>query len=152
MNKVYLMYLGKELYAWTRDKKLRDQFINFRTHEFHIFKHELDIEEYQEFAEKYNSSELMESTIQIDGNPYKIAMTKNEDGHFNGYLDTIVYSYSDAIERLKMTDDKKLYEILTEIDPILQTIEDPHSSEKLVCATVDMKEIDIFYDMFPDTF
>lgn len=152
MNKVYMLYLGKELYAWTREKDLRDQFINFRTAEFHSFKHELDIEEYQDFAEKYQSCELIEGTIQIDTNPYKVAMTKNEYNHFNGYLDTVVYSYSDAIERLKMTDDKKLYEILVDLDPILQTIEDPHSSEKLACATIDMKEIDIFYDMFPDTF
>ncbi len=153
MNKVYVMYLGKELYAWTREKQKRDQFINFRTRRFYTFKHELDIEEYSEFAEKYHSKELVETTIHIDGNPYKVAATKDEDSQFNGYLDTIVDNYSDAIERLKRgMEDSKIYKILTEIDPVLQSIEDSHTSEKIACAVVDMKEIDIFYDMFSDTF
>ena len=49
-------------------------------------------------------------------------------------------------------EDSKIYKILTEIDPVLQSIEDSHTSEKIACAVVDMKEIDIFYDMFSDTF
>lgn len=153
MNKVYVIYLGKELYAWTRDKRLRDQFLNFRTHKFFTSKHELDIEEYSEFVEKYHDGELVEDIIHIEGNPYKIAMTKYEQGKFTAYINTIVDVYSDAINRLKrFMIDRKIYQLLVDIDPVLQTIEDPHMNEKIACAVIDMKEADIFYDMFPDTF
>lgn len=153
MNKVYMIYLGKEFYAWTRDKKLRDQFLNFRTNKFYVTKHELDIEEYSEFAEKYYEKELVIDKVNVDGTSCNISMTKYEQGKYTAYLDTIVNSYTDAVTRLKTyVDDNKIYDIVTELDPVLQTIEDKYTGEKIVCAVIDMKEADIFYDMFPDTF
>ena len=153
MKKVYMIYLGKGLYAWSTKKELRDRFLEFRTHEFFTCKHELGNKEYSNFAENYHDMELVEDKINIEGKPCVMVMTRYEQGKFNAYLDTIIADFSQAIRELKhVVEDNKIYKIITGIDPVLQEIIDPSTEESFTCATLDMKEINVFYDMFPDTF
>lgn len=148
-----MIYLGKGLYAWSTNKELRDQFLEFRTHEFFTCKHELENKKYSNFAENYHDMELVEDKINIEGRSCKMIMTRYEQGKFNAYLDTIVNEYSQAIRELKnMVEDAKVYKIITKLDPVIQEIVDPSTEETFPCAIIDMKEINVFYDMFPDTF
>lgn len=155
MTKVYTIYLGKRFYAWTIDKNRRDQFLDFRARsKFIETKHNLDVEEYQEFANKYRDMELIETRIFVDGDWYNLAMTRYEQGSFTSYLDSIQREFVDAIRRLRRCDYANLLpiKVLQKIDPVIQSIEDTRTQEIISNEVLDIKELDVFYDMFRDTF
>ena len=155
--KIYLIYLKKQIYAWSSNKNDKNLFLHQRNKSiFTTKKVNVTSLEYRVFRSQNKDKELVEIPIESDGEIYPLMATYKEDQKFEIVVEDLEKEYERMKKHVKRLNNGynipekyiNALKIFSDYQELVDSIESPGKKDNIF----NVNTLSLFMDTFKSTF